>query len=299
VPSKPPDPLFIGGTGRCGSHALAKLLTRHSNYRTIPVEVRFHSDPPGLPALLEGEVRLDEFLAKLRGPWWKSTHSDGSPRGLHRHVPAETFDPAVDAFERDFESDPDGASVRLIRSLLDPIAAEAGKPSWIEHTKNNVASGQMLLRLFPDSKVIHILRDGRDTAASLVHQSFGPNKIGKALLWWEERLALTEQGAALIPEDRLLMIRFEDLFVNDREATYARLLEFTGIEEERRMERFFGRRTGPAETNTGRWREGLSPRRRRKLTKQYLGALHGLISTDSPARPLLERMAADAESEPA
>jgi hypothetical protein len=291
------DPLFIGGTGRCGSHALARLLNRHSRYRTIPIEVRFHSDPPVLPALLSGTIELEDFLDHLRGPGWKRDHPDGAPRGLSRYVPAERFESAVEDFERDYAADPPGSSARLIRSLLDPFAAEDGKPSWVEHTKNNVASGATLLELFPEARIIHILRDGRDTAASLVQQSFGPDRMAKALGWWEERLAATEQGAARIPEGRLMMLRVEDLVSRARDETYSRLIEFAGIEDEEDMRWFFERRLRPDRANAGRWKEGLSPRRRRAVNRRYTAALERLIAAGTPARPWLEAALAEATSE--
>ena len=34
--------LFVGGTGRSGTHVIAKLLAKHSKLALVPVEVRFH-----------------------------------------------------------------------------------------------------------------------------------------------------------------------------------------------------------------------------------------------------------------
>lgn len=291
----PADPLFIGGTGRCGSHALGRLLNRHSRYRTIPIEVRFHSDPPVLPALLAGRIGLDDFLTHLRGPSWRRGHPDGKPRGLSRYVPEERFEPAVRDFEQGFPADPRRAAANLVRTLLDPFAEEEGKPSWVEHTKNNVASGTTLLEVFPDARIIHILRDGRDTAASLVHQSFGPNRMRPALKWWEERLAATEHGARQVPPERLLMLRIEDLVSRDRDATYERLLEFAGIDDEEGIRWFFDRRLRPDRANEGRWREGLGGRSARAVTRRYSRALERLIAADTPARPLLEKALAEAQ----
>ena len=56
---RPPEPVplvFIGGTGRSGTHVLAQLVSRHDQFGLIPVEVRFHTDPDGFPGLLAGEV---------------------------------------------------------------------------------------------------------------------------------------------------------------------------------------------------------------------------------------------------
>ena len=37
--------VFVGGTGRSGTHVIADLLGRHGHLRSIPVECRFHVEP--------------------------------------------------------------------------------------------------------------------------------------------------------------------------------------------------------------------------------------------------------------
>ena len=59
--------LFVGGTGRSGTHVVAKLIGRHSRYEKIGNEVRFHCDPGGFPDLLSGTVTPKEFVGRLRG----------------------------------------------------------------------------------------------------------------------------------------------------------------------------------------------------------------------------------------
>ena len=47
-----PDLLFIGGTGRSGTHVLSQLLSHHSHWARVPIEARFHVNPQGFPDLL-------------------------------------------------------------------------------------------------------------------------------------------------------------------------------------------------------------------------------------------------------
>jgi hypothetical protein len=284
-----PDPLLIGGTGRSGTHALARIIGRHSQFESIPFELKFHADPPGLPGLIGGKVTLEQFLEKLRGEWWSRTGPGGHVKGLCLRVSPAAFESAIEAFEQEFQADPHGAGGKLLRSLLDPLAEQAGKSTWVENTNRNVAAGPMLLKMLPDAKFVHILRDGRDTAASLIGQPFGPDSLSRALAWWEKRLTKTELGARDLPPERLLLISFEDLVVDDREATYAQVLEFLGAPDDPEMRERHEIKTRPGKANIGRWREGLSLRRQRRLTKRYGKALERLIALDTPARPLLER----------
>ena len=71
----PPPVLFVGGTGRSGTHVLAKLLSRHPRLAMFPIEVRFHVEEMKCPwcrATLddleraEREGDLDALLERVR-----------------------------------------------------------------------------------------------------------------------------------------------------------------------------------------------------------------------------------------
>ena len=293
--STAPQRLFVGGTGRCGTHAMGSLLGRHSRYRRIHTELRFHADPPGLPGLLRGEVELAEFLATLRGRWWKRTASQGFESGLFKRVPEEIFERAIAEFERDFPDDQWGAASRLVYGLLDPIAAQAKKPGWVEMSNRNVEASPVLLELVPDIKMIHMIRDGRDASSSVVAQKWGPDEIMAAIAWWERRVADDERSSSQLPEERLLIVCFEDFVTGDREGTYDRLLDFIGERRlfrgrrEPEMRRFFDEEIGTGRANIERWRKGLSEAEQDELCERYAAALERLIAADTPARPLFER----------
>ena len=75
--------VFVGGTGRSGTHVLSQLLSRHNRYGLVPVEVRFHTDPDGFPGLLDGSVTPEQFVRRLRGLLVEGL----SDHALPRHVP--------------------------------------------------------------------------------------------------------------------------------------------------------------------------------------------------------------------
>ena len=86
--------VFVGGTGRSGTHVVARLLARHGKLRMIPVECRFHVEQAGFPGLLEGTVSKQRFLKRLRGFWWRGFQTNRM-RGLYRFIPRERFDAAI------------------------------------------------------------------------------------------------------------------------------------------------------------------------------------------------------------
>src|SRR5215211_4550816 len=263
-PAGPPPIVFVGGTGRSGTHVVAKMLGRHSFYRNINNEVRFHCNPRGYPDLLAGRVSLEEFLKKLRKFWWYRVKAgEFAPavvpklamgrevRGLHKLVPEERFEDAVDRFERDYPDDGDprsdaavDACRQLFFDLFRPLADEEGKPGLIEMSSDTVLAGPTLLRIFPEAKLIHTVRDGRDAGSSKVEKRSKrehPTDVISGIDWWESRLRDIDESAKQVPPDKLPTISLDDLVWGGRRATYRSLHEFLGVDREPRVRRYFKR----------------------------------------------------------
>ena len=191
--------LFVGGTGRSGTHVVAKLAARNSNYRLVPVESRFHTDVEGFPGLLAGDVSKRAFLKRMQGFWWRGFQTDRL-RGLHRFVPRERFDEALAAFDGRFDEDREDACRRLFLDLLWPVTTEgrSGEASGIvEQSCDVVAQAPTLVRLFPEARFVHVARDGRDASASRVSQRrwlVYPRTRKQGLEWWERRIRADRRG---------------------------------------------------------------------------------------------------------
>ena len=71
------DVVFVGGTGRSGTHVVARLLDHHPRYHMIPIECRFHCNPNGLADVVTGKSTPEEFVAKLRRFWWHRVRYGG------------------------------------------------------------------------------------------------------------------------------------------------------------------------------------------------------------------------------
>jgi hypothetical protein len=306
APAGPPPIVFVGGTGRSGTHVVAKLLGRHTFYRNIKNEVRFHCNPRGYPDLLAGRVTLDEFLKKLRKFWWYRVKAgEFAPalvpklamgrevRGLHKLVPEERFEAAVDEFERSFPGDQTGACRKLFLDLFRPIAEEEGKPGLIEMSSDTIVAGPTLLRIFPEAKLIHTVRDGRDAGSSKVEKRSKrehPTDVLTGIDWWEKKLRRIDESAREIPPDRLLTISLDDLVWNARRLTYRSLHEFLGIEREPRVRWYFRRQMGPERAHQERWREGLTDSAQEEVLRYYEQALERLEADDVHCAPLLRRV---------
>lgn len=285
----PADPVFVGGAARSGIQAVARLIGAHPRYRYLDAQVRFHVDEGGLPDLLGGRVELARFLERLRGYWWHHTRAEDRESGLHSQLSRERFEAVVGEFERSFPADPVGAARELMRALLDPLARQEEAASWVEWSTRNVAAGPTLLELFPDCRIVEVVRDGRDVACSLVSLPWGPDSVVSALGVWERQLRAAAAGARVLPPGRLLTVNIADLAIDAREESYRRLLDFLGLDDEAAMRQHFENRLLPGAANPARWEIDLSRHEQRELERGYERALAELSREGVTAAEALTR----------
>ena len=289
--SEAPTLVFVGGTGRSGTHVVAELLGRHPGLHAIPIECRFHCNPKGLADVVTGKASAEEFVRKLRRYWWHRVRvgpralvrarwrarEDGKVRGLHKILDRDRFEDAVRRFERTCESDVVQASRDLFLGLLKPLAAEAGKPGLVEMSCFTITSAPGLARIFPEARFVHSVRDGRDSGSSKVskrQKGHHPTDVLEGIAWWEQRLALAEQGVRGMPRDAALHVAGLDALVwGDRESSYEALLRAVGLDDDPAMRAFFEGEMNASNANRERWRDALSAEAQQEVLTRYEQAL--------------------------
>jgi hypothetical protein len=307
-----PEPaklVFVGGTGRSGTHIVSHLLDRHSRFYGVPIECRFHCNPKGLADVVTGKVDPKRFLVKLRGYWWHRVRigdralvrarwralGRGRVRGLHTIISRDRFEAAVARFEGDYPGDVVGASRTLFYDLLQPLADEAGKPVLVEMSCFTIAAAEGLARIFPEARFVHSVRDGRDSGSSKValrQKPHHPTDVLSGIEFWAERLRQAEDGVRGLTEAdraRLHVGSLDDLVWGDRERTYAELLDFLGISDEPAMREFFEREMNADAAHRERWREGLDTAAQAEITSVYEGTLDRLEREGYHCAPALRR----------
>lgn len=284
-------PIFSGGTGRSGTTVVAKLLRCHSDVRASrPLEVRCITDSAGLLDVCLGpgiqapwEVKalglvpggLDrQFRKRMRTRWWKRVNRLGHVSGLHRGMTVEQRDAMVCRLLSNVRHSPKDAG----RTFLTDLMAAQGVTSqryWVDTSPPNAVHADRIFGLAPDALFVHMVRDGRDTAASVMNETWGPVEAEAAIFWWEDRMRRAHQALSQVPEDHVITVSLEDLVVGDRQSTYESLLAFLGLPDRPRIRRFFEQDMPADRVRIGSWSERV--RDPERLNSAYQQARQRLV----------------------
>ena len=124
---------------------------------------------------------------------------------------------------------------RTYRGVLDAVfgdlARHHGMPRWGDKSPEYVNDLPILYSIFPDAKYIHMVRDGRDVANSVMGRYWGPKNTYTAAVEWRDAIRKVAAFVEGFPKDQVLEVRYED-FLNDPLDVYAKLIEFLDIESD-------------------------------------------------------------------
>jgi Sulfotransferase family len=200
-------PFFVVGNDRSGTTVLRLVLDRSAE-AAVPPESMFLLDfaPVRHRGGLEDPEKAARFLAEVwnhpRVRLW-GLHSDPPPlpSGLS-HADAYRF--AVEAPFRAY-------------------ARREGKERFGDKTPAYLHAADELLAVWPDARIVVVVRDARAVALSIQKLPFGPNNPYAAAAWWARGIREGLEAERRHPE-QVLTVRYEDL-VSEPEATVRRVCD--------------------------------------------------------------------------
>lgn len=225
-------PVFVIGPARSGTTLLQAMLGAHSSIAALP------------------EMHFWFRVVNLADHWGDLSEPAGVRSALEELItlPGGLLDDAGFELERLMASLPPRRTT--YRDLLDVVGRDlcqrTGKRRWSEKTPWQTAD--QIWRLFPEARVIQLIREPRHTVGSTVRAPFNDLPAWRlAQNWHRYTLANIEWGAARGPE-YYLPVRYEDL-VRVPRVTLGRVCHFLGENFESSMlsrgEEATGLFTGP------------------------------------------------------
>lgn len=193
--------IFLGGVARSGTTLLRSILDAHPNI------------------CCGHELKLVPLFCSVPRKWWTDMKHQLIPGGM-----------TPDAMDRTFAA---ATAVYLMKCRKD------GKRRIAEKTPHNVTEFGVLHRYFPSAQFVHIIRDGRGVAASLLEQHWVDltnlqggkvwytQNAGNAGRYWSHIIETAEKQREGIPSAQYKVLRYEDL-VKHPETVLRDLFEFLG-----------------------------------------------------------------------
>ena len=210
--------IFIGGCPRSGTTMLGSMLGSTLNCITTP-ESYFKQ----------------KILIDLAVDWSKGASRGKILDALSNNfrfkiwgIPVTDIDLSPVLTKHDYRD--------LMFRLVDDHSMVAGKSGWnvwIDHTPVNFQNALMLLDIFPNAKFIHIIRDPRAVAASIIPLDWGPNTARDAAEFWARKISYALAFESLYPE-KCFRVKYEDI-VCYPEKTLQEVCDFTDIKFEQSM----------------------------------------------------------------
>lgn len=223
-------PIFLGGDGRSGTTLLSVILDSHPQLVFGP-ELHFNGAKNLGPYVLEcldlliandprafGKGLKENGYLKLGVQFAKRCHRFGIEFADLRQLVIQT----MEAVKSDLISFEDRCV--LINAIGNYNLERTGALRWGIKVMREIKSLHKYAAIWPQAQFIHIIRDGRDVAASQMkeHGTWGYGDIERAAIGWVEMIEKTRKNAGTLP---LIEIIYEEL-VGNPEPTLKKLLEF-------------------------------------------------------------------------
>ena len=214
-------PLFVVGMPRSGTKLLRGLLNQHPLIKIDTTESDF------LPYWINhwnrfGDLRKPEIFAAFYKEACKLTYMKKKEVWGVRisrnewYQACETFDPA-------------GVFEALIKHHIGYQKSSA--TIWGDKTPSYLTRTAMLKRVYPQARVIHIVRDVRDFCLS-IHKAWNKSMYRAAQRWTDDVLAARQSGRV---HGDYLEIKYESL-LDDAEVELRRACKFLGADYSPGME---------------------------------------------------------------
>lgn len=174
-------------------------------------------------------------------------------------------DPFFQILKRNYSVDIDWKRVAGVQPTFDAIVVETLRQIATQTGKTRIGSKypifgwhlDLLDRLFPTCRVVHVIRDGRDCALSQKHMIWGHQNTYASALHWRNYLHKARQDGSAMA-GRYFEIRYEDL-LSDPEPNMATLEQFITGTVGPITERFMANSKQLKPEKIAAWRRDMPP----------------------------------------
>ncbi len=278
------SPVMIVGHGSSGTSILTRLMRDYLGvaFGTESQFIVHYYRRLHRYGSLDNDANLRRLVGDILGErWFARSRKFGG------------FAPSLDATLADVRQ-------RTYRGVLDAVfgqlAKHLGTTRWGDKTPEYTHDLAVIGELFPDAKYIHMLRDGRDVALSVMGRYWGAKNAFTAAQEWKEAVGQVDDFLVSIPDEQKLVITYEGMLSKPVEA-FAQMIDFLEIDNRDNKLLDAVSESIAADlmrTNYDKWRTKMSPADRRRFERVAADTLahHGyetMIEEDANEPSALSR----------
>lgn len=197
-------PVFIVGCDRSGTTLLSLILSQSPDLH-VTLESGF------IPELYENRKDYSDFTsAKNR---WYFLRDLKSTRATSKTIAFDIFEMSDDEAEVILRESAPNSYEGAIDALFSGTATLHGKSRWGNKTPKYVLHLSLINKLFPEAKIIHVIRDPRDVVASILKAGW-TSTVKETALYWEKRVRSGINEGRKLGDDRYYELKYESLLQN-------------------------------------------------------------------------------------
>lgn len=207
------EPVFIGGCERSGTTFLGSLVGGHPACLTVP----------------ESQFVIQVFLALDKKQPFDPIQVF---KQIQKHTRFQIWQLGIPSdFGHDIQSIESYSDLILkIIDLYGKTTKNDANNFWVDHTPLNVCYFSSLRQLFPKAKFIHMVRDGRAIASSILNLKDWPFvEVNTIAHLWLERLAYGLASEAYFDSNIIMRVKYEDLILEPVD-TLQKICSFLNID---------------------------------------------------------------------
>ena len=204
------QPIFIVGCERSGTTMLRLLLNEHSNI-ALPPQTKF-SRKLYKRRMLFGDLNNGENIDKII-EWM-----------LQRETNTKLIDLKLDSSHlRELWANCTTLG-EITGTVFQQYSETRHKPRWGDKRPYYIRYIPQLIKLYPDARIIHIIRDGRDCVASLKKMPWWRKNVMYSMLNWRHSIRMGSL-AARVYKNQFMEVRYEDI-IRQPEAQLSKICDF-------------------------------------------------------------------------
>ena len=219
--ASPKPPVFIVGAPRSGTTMLQFILDDLPDLSMPTGESHFF-----IP-LFRSQLDFPNLDTRAGMHHLLQTIHNFNPIFLYGDLHGVKFD--VERMTDEFMAE-GRASVRdVIAGIFEHNACGMGKTRWGDKTPYYALHLDKLIEWWPNARIIHLVRDGRDVALSLFGRKhdFSAYNIYYAAQYWQKYVDVCRGQGGRLPASQYLEIRYEDI-LNGKDAAMRSICDFIG-----------------------------------------------------------------------